>query len=222
MLKKYLILFLLFLSIISCVKEGETPVPPGVETGTLTIYAKSDLGVGNISVYLDNQIEGTILRFHANGVTCGNGDVNIEKPDGSYSLKAESQSGTSWNGTISIFSGQCQTLELTKSASSGGGGSTTCPWTSMISSINVINTQFGAFCNSKSSFVVNYKNTSNVKLITAICFKLKNGTWGNSSDYGIAAGATGRIFICDNATGEYKLYAMKYSDFAGCSFPKCN
>jgi hypothetical protein len=91
----------------------------------------------------------------------------------------------------------------------------------MANYIQVASKKFGTRCNSSTSFEVSYKNTSNEKLITAICFQKNDGTWKGQTDFGINSGETQRLYICEDANGSYKVFAMKFSESAGCEYPKC-
>lgn len=97
--------------LVACAKPKDDNA--SVNTGNYTIWAKSDLGFGKISVYIDNAFSGTISHYHAQGITCGSGDVNIKKSEGTYAFSAKGETGGNWNGTISFENGQCKTLELT-------------------------------------------------------------------------------------------------------------
>ena len=90
---------------------------PAPQTGTQSFWVKSDLGVGAISVSIDSKSEGTITHFHANGLTCGQGDVNITRTPGTYAYKATSATGTaSWEGSFTVVAGKCASLELVLTA----------------------------------------------------------------------------------------------------------
>lgn len=103
----------------SCEKTGSTTPPPA--TGTVTFFATSDLGAGNISITINSQTAGYITHYNTAGVTCGSGDVNINLAAGTYSWSAKGTIGTtSWGGDITVVNGNCQNIELTPSATSGG------------------------------------------------------------------------------------------------------
>ncbi len=106
-----------------------TACPPDPEpkptTGTYTFWIRSDLGVGNIQVSLDNSNVGTISHYDVDGVTCGKGDVNVEKPAGVYSYVATGDNGTKWTGTATFENGECFRKELILSGNGSGSGSGT-------------------------------------------------------------------------------------------------
>ena len=115
------------------------------QTGTATFFTKEDLGVGSISVSVDGKAEGTIAHYHASGVTCGQGDVNVTKPAGTYPFKATGGSLV-WEGTVTIKNGICQAQELQKSASGGGSSTATGQvtfWTAQSSGWSSIDVSVG-------------------------------------------------------------------------------
>lgn len=81
--------------------------------GEYTFWIASDLGGGPITVYLNNVYAGVINNFFPNGVSCGNGDVNISKPAGVYTFFAQSQGGQTWTEEIEFVKSQCSSYELT-------------------------------------------------------------------------------------------------------------
>jgi hypothetical protein len=108
----------------SCVEvEEEEPNPYGSGKGQLTFWTQSDLGVGNVNIYVSNQSAGTVSHYHANGVDCGMGDVNLVETAGTYNWKAIGTTGQIWSGIISIEAGKCQKIQLT---GSNGGNNGDC------------------------------------------------------------------------------------------------
>ncbi len=101
--------------------------PYGEGNGMYSFYVKSDLGAGNITVSVENKVEGTITGYHPTGVKCGEAFVNITRPAGSYNFKAVSQAGPTWTGTMVVSDGVCQSAELTINGSGGGSGGYTPP-----------------------------------------------------------------------------------------------
>lgn len=133
------------------------------QTGTATFFSKEDLGVGDVVVHVEGTLAGTISHYHSGGVTCGKGDVNIEKPAGVYKFKATGGNQV-WEGTITIVNGRCQSHELLKSSgtsSAGGTGGSTAQgqatfWTAQTSGwsyidISVEGTNVGRISKSYSS-----------------------------------------------------------------------
>lgn len=124
-MKKIKLIGLLFLAIpffSTCKKEKTEPSNPyGGNNGQYTIWVRSDLGLGDIQVSIDNVLVGSISHYHSSGVNCGKGDVNVKLPEGTHSYIATSGSGGSWSGTLDFEKGECKTLELTLGSSGPAG-----------------------------------------------------------------------------------------------------
>lgn len=156
------IVFIAMVLLTGCTNKEVTPPPP--ETGTLTIYSKSDLGAGNIEVFIDNVSVGIVSHFSPTGVTCGGGDVNIKKAGGNYALTAKGTNGKTWGPvTISIENGTCKSFELTSNATGAGGTTTgsqatvTAPDTQFISDDDRTSSRQGD--NWSQSFTINQSTT---------------------------------------------------------------
>src|ERR1043165_2485669 len=107
---KVLVLAGLVLTAVSCKKEEKEPEvtnPYGEGNGQYTFYTLTDLGHGNIDVYVSGQAVGKISHYHSSGVSCGGGDVNVTRSAGSYDWNAVAQDGATWNGSIDISEGTC-------------------------------------------------------------------------------------------------------------------
>lgn len=83
-------------------------------------WVRSDLGVGQIKVYMDNEYWGTISNFYANGVQCyaENSDYNLTVAEYSarneyYDFKAVADNGTTWEWAVTFKPGDCVSNELT-------------------------------------------------------------------------------------------------------------
>lgn len=114
-----MLLFTVAFIIFSCEKTGTTAPQPA--TGTITFFARSDLGVGNIAITINNQTPGNLTHYNPAGVTCGAGDVNINLAVGIYSWSAKGATGTTaWGGTVTVVTGGCQNIEITPSSPAGG------------------------------------------------------------------------------------------------------
>lgn len=158
------IVFIAMVLLAGCTKKDVTPPPPP-DTGSLTVYSKSDLGAGNIEVFIDNVSAGTVSHFSPNGVTCGSGDVNIKKPAGNYTLTAKGTNGKTWGPvTIAIENGACKSFELTTNSTVGGSGTTggsqatvTTPETQFISDDDRTSSKQGD--NWSQSFTINQTTT---------------------------------------------------------------
>jgi hypothetical protein len=127
-MRKISILLLVIFGLItinSCKKE-EDPKPTnpfGNGNGQCTFWIESNLELGNISVFIENESVGTITRYHPNGITCGKGDVNVIKNAGTYNWSAKSPTGTSWSGVMTISEGECKTILVGDGGSNDDGGS---------------------------------------------------------------------------------------------------
>lgn len=100
------------MAFVVCCKK-DTVNPFGGEKGQITFYTGSDLGVGNITVYIEGSEVGTMSHYFTGGPDCGSGDVNVVKDAGTYNWNATSQGGATWSGNISFLKGECRTMELT-------------------------------------------------------------------------------------------------------------
>lgn len=90
------------------------PEPSG--PGTKTFWCQTDLGWGPISIYVDGQYRGQVTQSHSGGVTCGQGNVNVQLPAGAYSWHAEAGNHhwpIDWPGTYTVSVGACSMIQLT-------------------------------------------------------------------------------------------------------------
>ncbi|MBO9632341.1 MAG: hypothetical protein J7578_04440 [Chitinophagaceae bacterium] len=120
--KQFTCILILSMIVSSCQKNsgGSSSNAFGEGNGNYSFYATSDLGVGNIAVYIDNELAGTLTRYHANGVECGKAEVNVIKSRGPHLFRASSQSGANWpERTINFEEGKCTAIELTGSGNNG-------------------------------------------------------------------------------------------------------
>jgi hypothetical protein len=103
---------------LSCRKTSTTPTqtthvnPYGGTNGKESFYIESDLGHGNISVYVDGTYQGTISHYHSSGITCGSADVNVTLTAGAHSFSATA-TGYSWSNTFTVAQEVCSSIKLT-------------------------------------------------------------------------------------------------------------
>lgn len=91
-------------------------------TGDATFWLASDLGVGNITVTL-NDVSKIITGYYTSTPSCGaDSSANFSLSPGTYTYNA-SAGNTIWKGTIIITSGECSKMQLTRSGENGGSGS---------------------------------------------------------------------------------------------------
>ncbi|MBA3899277.1 MAG: hypothetical protein H0X62_03555 [Bacteroidetes bacterium] len=81
--------------------------------GEYTFWIETDLGGGPITVFVDGKNEGAINNFFPGGVHCGNGDVNVSRPAGTYKFRAEAQNGKTWIEDIEFIATKCENYQLT-------------------------------------------------------------------------------------------------------------
>jgi len=118
-----------FLYIVSCRKKTEGCTDPSainfdqnaeiennecLYKGSITFWNCRDLGHGNIYIYINDTLQGSITHYF-NGVDpeCGNGAgcVNFEGKPNIYSYNGYSQyDNIEWKGSFTINSDQCQLL----------------------------------------------------------------------------------------------------------------
>jgi PKD repeat protein len=193
--------------------------------GTYTFFIKSDLKVGNIEVTVNNVLRGTITQYHSSGVTCGQGNVNVTLPAGTYAFSAKATDGTTWKDNVTFEKGTCKTQELTKSANSGGGAGTNCDWTSAIQCVQVNYARVGTRCGTKNSVEIEYQNICNSNIKVVHCIQKADGTWScwpdGTFDTGLKPNQKVQDFVCAG-TGKYKIYAMPITDYIKnkCPYPK--
>ncbi|MFB6320637.1 PKD domain-containing protein [Saccharicrinis sp. FJH54] len=85
--------------------------PYGGNMGLLTVWNKIDLGY--TSIYLDGDYVGTIQKYFPDGISCDDGNaVNVFRPEGTYTLTAESPKGYKWETEIEFKQGECLSLEF--------------------------------------------------------------------------------------------------------------
>ena len=84
-------------------------------------WTRSDLGVGQIKVYMDDEYWGTISNFYANGVQCyaENSAYNLTVAEYSavdeyYDFKAVADNGSTWEWGVTFEPGKCESNELTE------------------------------------------------------------------------------------------------------------
>jgi hypothetical protein len=196
-------LFFVFL-IIGC----ENPVDPEPDKGKASFWMKSDLNVGYIDVYVEGNFAGRISHYHQSGITCGDGDVNIIKPSGSYNWSAVSENGTKWAGTLTISKNNCIPIELTNS--SGGGGSTTGQglfWVSSDLGCGNISVNVNGITRTVSGY---HSSAPNCGDSGAATFSLSPGTYSFSAscngkswsgNINIVAGSCSKIQLTNSSSG---------------------
>ncbi|MVM34883.1 hypothetical protein GO755_32945 [Spirosoma sp. HMF4905] len=73
---------------------------------------------GDISVYVNNVLQGKINKYYSSGTpACGEqGSVTVTLPPGNYPFTAKSQGlfPYNWSGTLTIVRGVCRSTQLTK------------------------------------------------------------------------------------------------------------
>ena len=73
---------------------------------------------GDISVYINNVLQGRINQYYTSGTPkCGEqGNVTVTLPPGNYPFTAKSQGlfPYNWSGTITVVRGECNSTRLTK------------------------------------------------------------------------------------------------------------
>lgn len=92
----------------------------GGNLGQLTIWASEDIGYTEVNI--DGEYVGLITNYWPSGLECDQERaLNVSRPDGSYTLTAESPKGYYWEGTITFIEGVCDTIELLLSKKGTGG-----------------------------------------------------------------------------------------------------
>lgn len=190
---------------------------PSPSMGTFTYFMRSDLGVGNVDIYLDNEKVGTISHIYV--PDCGNGDVNAKRKSGTYDLLAVGGTGKRWVGTSVFENGRCLSQEITNGSSGSGGGgggggsSSSCKgtWVSnptYVSLTSVKDNRCGT-----GGLSLNFKNTSNTTL--SMCYSV-------DSDKGLRSvfkpGETLTSYSC-TPNPSIKVFVMPESTLSGCSCP---
>lgn len=85
-----------------------------LQTGQYAFWTGQTTGWSTIDVSVDGSYAGTINGvYHTTTPACGtNGTVTVTKAPGTYSFSAKSNTGTTWNGTVTISANGCSTLKL--------------------------------------------------------------------------------------------------------------
>ncbi|ADB40807.1 hypothetical protein [Spirosoma linguale] len=199
------------------------------QTGTATFYTKQDLGVGPITVYVDGKLEGTISHYHTNGVTCGQGDVNVIKSAGTYSMKATGGSQV-WNGSITIKNGVCISQEFIKNNStdgsgtgSGSGVTATCDFTAWNKLVEITRYEYKATggCSSPSGETnLSIKNNATVLMDAKFCMQQPDGKWSCGAWDNVKPGGlfANNYWICGKSQA-LKIWAKPSSVGNKCPFP---
>ncbi len=121
---RYYLLLVIFSGMTGCEKEETVPDNIGAGSGNAgsgngktVFWISSDLACGNIDVTCNGRRE-TINRYYSSGApACGaSGCATFELEPGTYPYTATC-SNWSWNGSVTVKSGNCVSMELT----AGGG-----------------------------------------------------------------------------------------------------
>lgn len=104
-----------------CTKIELTNSGSSSATGQAMFWIATDLGCGNINIVC-NGITRTISTYTPSAPACGTtGFATFDLSPGSYSYTASCISKT-WNGTITVVSGNCSKYQLTGGTSTTGQG----------------------------------------------------------------------------------------------------
>lgn len=174
-------------------------------TGTISFFTKSDLG--NIDIFIEGKKVGTIRHYHADGITCGQADVNVKENEGTRSFTAASTNGTTWASSVTFTAGVCNTMELT--GSNGGGGNTNCKQYSLVGKWLRTNSSDNPACVRNEVITFN-GSTGTVTSSTGCCFPVGDVKWksynpNNCTIYTLSRGET------DCSIGAYNLRAVIFS-----------
>jgi hypothetical protein len=95
--------------ILKPLKYGDGIVP----VGNFVPFTISDLGVGEISVKIDNVYRGTISKYYPNSITnCSESDLVVSLWKGVHIMNATATNGRSWNYNVTIKKGECTKFQL--------------------------------------------------------------------------------------------------------------
>lgn len=222
-------------ALVSCEKDEPDPPtrsggdnPSSSTTGTWTFWAQQNLG-GSISIQVNGQSHGQITQYHPNGIPCGQGNVNIQLPPGTYGWNASGPSGQSWSGTLTFQAGSCGTMRLdpgssTPSGGGSGGGSNTCPWTYMPSCIQA-SAAWVNLCGNTNDIRLTFTNNCAQAMKIWYCIGRADGTWDSGLGSSIPPGqsVSGGAWTC-NASGQYKFWGLPTATYNNCTggSPNCN
>lgn len=120
--KMFIVLLAAFalLSLQSCNKED---INPSSGSGRVTFWTNISSGWSNIDIMVKGEFIGSLTQYHTSTPDCENainGVVSVVKPAGTYNYTAQSNSGTSWSGTITFDAGGCTTMNLTGTGGNNG------------------------------------------------------------------------------------------------------
>ncbi len=85
----------------------------GNATGQIAVWSGTASG-GDISVFIDNTLVGTLTRYYTSTPNCGDsGTVTKTLPIGTHIISGKATGGTSWGPTnVTITAGGCLTVEF--------------------------------------------------------------------------------------------------------------
>lgn len=124
---KKLFYITIFIALSGCLPTDDLEPEPTTTTqstnGKYIFWIRTDLGVGNISAYLNGSYVGEINTYYTNGVNCESDyNLSVTQQAGTYTFKGVGADGTTWERSVTFTAGGCQTLELTNTNTGGGGG----------------------------------------------------------------------------------------------------
>lgn len=104
-----ILLLLVFVLIGAC---NENPVESTPTSGRVAFW--SDVSnQGDIAIKLDGHLVGSLTSSLSSVPSCGqSGTLTISKPPGTYEFSAESGSGGTWAGVVTVESDACLTMRL--------------------------------------------------------------------------------------------------------------
>jgi PKD repeat protein len=193
-----------------------------VATGQVVFWTDKSSGWSSIDVTVNGTAVGSITGYATSAPACGTSKaVTVTGNPGTYSFSAKSNTGATWNGTITITANQCGTkkLEFTDAPT------TACDWNSAVQCITVTKAEIRNMCGQKNGVNVEWKNTCTYNIKVVVCIQRLDGSWSCSNDgtfdKGMKPNQVLSDFVCEG-TGKYKFYAMSITDYlkTNCPFPK--
>jgi hypothetical protein len=157
---KYINTILVCLILFGCTKEKiEQDLPE--QDGKVAFWVASDLQCGTIAVVINGRTE-LITSAQITKPNCGaSGTATFTLSPGTYTYSA-SCSGVSWNGEVSVTSGECITQQLTRSSSPvpGPGNAPT-----ITNPFSIFLANQGASLNSLGNYTESFTLTKSTKLV---------------------------------------------------------
>ena len=217
----------------SCETEDDSednvviPPPPVPE---LTFYIEQDLGVGNITVRIDNTLAGEITSYFPNGLSFGGGDASKVVSPGVHNWTAVADDNTQWSGSVNTI--DCTKIKLTSSntgsgnGGSGNGGNNCNNEIQIVSASNII---YGNACGNPSSARLYYRNNTNTSQRVRFMLINQAGNWtGQNLGFIADPGETKQQHFCTPKYVNNQIcYAILVKDVnSSCDFPdtltRCN